>query len=86
MTKETLEDLYKKRQALDARIELIKAKDRERQRKEETRKKILLGAFILQHQGEGVDWQAWLKKLDGFLERENDRKLFGLPVEEKEPA
>jgi large subunit ribosomal protein L7/L12 len=84
MSKTTLDNLLKKKEALEARIESLKAKERHQQRKDETRQKILLGAYIKQHQGEGIDWQEWLKKLDPFLERENDRKLFGLPVRSKE--
>lgn len=88
MSKTTLDELLKKKEALEAKIDSLKARERAQQRKNDTRRKILLGAYIQEHQGDGIDWQEWLKKLDPFLERDNDRKLFGLPsrYKEKEPA
>ena len=84
MSKTSLQDLIKKKEALEAKIESLKARERVQQRKDETRKKILIGAYILEHQGEGIDWESWLKKLGPFLQRENDRKLFGLEPLKKE--
>jgi large subunit ribosomal protein L7/L12 len=86
MSKTSIQDLIKKKEALEAKIESLKARERVQQRKDETRKKILLGAYIIEHQGEGIDWQEWLKKLDPFLERDNDRKLFGLETKETAKA
>jgi large subunit ribosomal protein L7/L12 len=87
MSKSSIQDLMKKKEALEAKIESLKARERVQQRKDETRKKILLGAYIMEHQGEGIDWEGWLKKLGPFLQRENDRKLFGLePLKQEETS
>ena len=50
------------------------------ERTKDTRRKILVGAFILDRAGRDEQYQGWLiKELAGFLVRPNDRALFGLP-------
>lgn len=48
-------------------------------RANDTRKKILLGAFMLERMGKNPDYAAKaVAGLDGFLKRDDDRALFGL--------
>jgi hypothetical protein len=50
-----------------------------RTRREDTRRKILVGAVVLAKVDQGVMDPGLLEKwLDGALKREDDRKLFGL--------
>ena len=75
-----LDELLKKREELNAQIQQVRAKEAAQKRKEETRKKILLGALMMSMMEKGeLDKGKMRKKLDGFLTREVDRKLFGLP-------
>lgn len=81
---ELLVELLKKQEALKNRIASIEARKRKEDDKRLTRKKILLGAFVLEKykdQSEGL--QAFVQEMDKFLTRTNDRQLFNLPVVEE---
>ncbi len=70
----TLEQLQIKQEQLKAQI--IKKKNfiRAQDRKIDVRRKIIVGAWLL-----SIKDSAWIQeKMDGHLEREGDRKLFGL--------
>ncbi|MDR2244562.1 MAG: mobilization protein [Burkholderiales bacterium] len=55
-----------------------------RSRKDETRKKILRGAAVLEMIEKGsIDAEKFHAFLDGFLTRKTDRLLFGFYVETK---
>ena len=75
-----LDELLKKREQLNAQIQKERNKLSSQQRKEDTRRKILLGALMmdLMKQGE-LDEKKIRKRLDGFLTKDIDRKLFDLP-------
>lgn len=48
-------------------------------RAQDTRKKILLGAFMLDRMGKNPEYAAKaVESLDGFLTRDDDRAMFGL--------
>ena len=67
-------------QALKEQLKKEKTKQNARQRKTDTRKKILLGAMLMHWVETGEFNEAeLLKGLDKFLTRESDRALFGLP-------
>lgn len=75
-----LERLLKKQEELKAQIQQLKAKENSVKRKEDTRRKILLGALMEEMIEAGeLDKDVFTKRLDGFLTREGDRKLFNLP-------
>ena len=75
-----LDELLKKREQLNARIQKERNKHSQQKRKEDTRRKILLGALLINMMGKGeLDEKKIRKKLDGFLTRDIDRKLFDLP-------
>lgn len=81
---EQIEDVKKRLKALNAKKQKMQAaerhKTREQKRKEDTRRKILLGAFYLQRmESNEIDKEKILKSLDGFLTENRDRVLFGLP-------
>ena len=70
---EKIEDQMKK---LQQRLASEKAKIRNKERKDDTRRKILVGAYFMEKYQDNMD--ELTKMIDPFLTRENDRKLFGL--------
>lgn len=84
---EILADLTAKQQAIEARIEAVKARTKERARKEETRRKILVGAVILaEAEQSDAAKQRLLSLLDKHLVRSVDRAAFGLPPRADRPG
>ena len=76
-----LDELLKKREQLNARIQKERNKQYQQKRKEDTRRKILLGALMIKMMTKGeLDEKKIIKKLDGFLTRDIDRLLFDLPT------
>ena len=79
--KKELAALYKKERGLiHKKIRITKKRISASERKTDTRRKILIGAMVLNH----VDQKpasnaALLSDLDEFLERDRDRALFDLP-------
>ena len=77
---ERLEELNRKKAAIEARQKAIRNRVAKKERARDTRRKILVGAYVL-HQVEndeekGPGLRKWLQKgLPGFL-REIDRELF----------
>ena len=79
-----LSQLLKKREKLSAQIQKIRAREATQKRKEDTRRKILLGALVMEMMERGeLDKDKIMKRLSGFLTREIDRKLFDFPVLDK---
>lgn len=75
-----LEQLLKKREQLNAQIQKVKTKEASQKRKEDTRRKILLGALMMEMMERGeLDKNKIRKRLDSFLTRDIDRSLFDLP-------
>ena len=81
---EKLAELDRKRAALDARRQALRARMSKKARAKDTRRKVLLGAFLLDRlEGKRDPEQAgrlraWLaRELPGFLSRDIDRELFG---------
>jgi multidrug resistance efflux pump len=75
-----LKKLEEKREQLEARIKNIEASELTREKKEDTRRKILIGAFYMEQMEKHEDLKTKvLAFLDDFLVRPMDRKLFGLP-------
>ncbi len=85
---ERLEDLKRRRAALDAEVNRLQAKKRAEDRKADTRRKILLGAVVMQE----IDAQpdkigVWAKSLlSERLTKPRDRALFGLGQKESNDA
>ncbi len=69
-----------------SRAEEAEAAEKTRERKKDVRRKILLGALVLERLRQGDPRAESLRAgLDGYLTRDNDRALFELsPLPEKE--
>ncbi len=81
MSTKKLENLYQKKSKLDARIKKIKARERERNRKRETRRKIIAGALALHHMRKNPESQfskVLVRLLNEYVTKSHERKLLGL--------
>lgn len=81
-----LEKLKTQQTKIAARIQLMVAREKTSERKKETRRKILVGAYYLDQAALNNQFDAVKKLLDGYLKRNSDRKLFNLPALEEEKA
>ena len=79
-TLSNIEKLKRQKQVLEARIQKAEALQKQRDRKADTRRKILLGAYFLDKLRKDGTLEAIKPELDNFLTRNNDRALFGLPA------
>ena len=80
---ERIAELEKKKQPIANRIVRLRNIESTEQRKLETRRKILAGAWILHRQDHDDRLRLMLMQgLDEFLERDKDRALFNLPPKE----
>lgn len=78
---ERLKQLKAQKQAIEARE---KKKLSEQQRKDDTRRKILLGSFLLkQILNDDVEKQRIMSQLNQYLTENRDRQLFDLPLLEE---
>ena len=76
-----LEQLLRKQEELKAQIRKEKNKLDQQERKNDTRRKILLGALMIDMMKKGeLDEKKIMKRLDNFLTKETDRKLFDLTL------
>lgn len=71
-----LEELEKRRDELNARIQQVRSRETAKKRKEATRRLVLIGAAI--SDAWGADSDQLRRLMDGFLARPRDRELFGL--------
>ena len=77
MSKKRLEQLLKKREQLSAQIQQIRSREANQKRKKDMRRKILLGALVMEIISKGeLSRDKIMTQLDGFLTRDIDRKLF----------
>lgn len=73
---EKLAQLKARKQAIESRL---KATESKKNRAEDTRRKVLIGAAVLAQIENNPEAQERTKQMmDKFLTRDNDRKLFGL--------
>ena len=81
-----MKTLEQKEAELKLRLQKIRSDMSNLKRREETRKKILIGAFYLERIKKNADDEKKLiKALDEYLKKDRDRALFGLsPIEEKD--
>lgn len=73
----------KERQAqLQAQIQRLEAAEKSREKKRDTRRKILVGSYYLDKlKNDKHAMKELIQSLDTFLTRDNDRLLFNLPTE-----
>jgi len=79
-----IDKLEEQKAKIEARLQLAKSKEREQQRKLDTRKKILIGGAMMAMVKNGRMKEMELNLiLDDALTNSRDRKLFGLPEKKK---
>lgn len=78
MKSKKLVDIEKRIEALQKQKAAEMARIRTQAKKDDTRRKILVGACILEEAESQGTMPELLKKMDRFLTRPNDRVLFGL--------
>ena len=84
MAMTTLEKLTKQREQLNAKIQAVKTKKARQDRKDDTRRKVLIGSVVMKMVREGEMPQERLTQLlDKHLEKEADRTLFKLSEQAK---
>lgn len=75
-----LAKLEERRKQIDAQIQQIKAREQQQERKRDTRRKVLIGAAVLEQVKSGRWPEERLHTMmDEFLTQDWDRQLFGLP-------
>ncbi len=81
-----LDVLKKKKEQLNARIQKLESLQKSRERKRDTRRKILIGAYFMDKATDEGSLDALFQKMDKYLKRKSDRELFDLEAidEEKE--
>lgn len=80
ISKSTIERLKEQRAKIEARIQAAEARTKQAERKQDTRRKILVGSYYLE-QAQADNKLDQLKKLmDDYLRRDSDRKLFDLTL------
>ena len=69
-----------KAKEIERKMASVRAKQQAEQRKLDTRKKVLVGAMVLE-QVERGEWprERFTAAMDRFLTRDNERELFDLP-------
>ena len=74
---EKLKQLKARKQAIEARE---RSKQKEQERKDDTRRKILLGSYLIKKmQGNEANKEKILADLNEYLTEDRDRQLFDLP-------
>jgi len=80
-----LSTLKKKQEQLKAQIQALEARERLRERKRDTRRKILIGAYYLDKaKNDDKAWHLLVAEMDNYLSRDVDRKLFDLPLNQQD--
>ena len=74
-----LEELKDKQKKITAQIQQVEAREKTATRKKDTRRKILIGSYYLDQSTDKNKMAEIEKLMDGYLKRDNDRILFGLP-------
>ena len=73
---EKLKQLKARKQAIEARE---RSKQKEQERKDDTRRKILLGSYLIKKMQNEANKEKILAELNEYLTEERDRQLFDLP-------
>lgn len=79
-TLSALEKLKAQRAKIDARIQAAEARSKNAERKQDTRRKILVGSYYLDKARSEGTLDELKKIMESYLSRDSDRKLFELPV------
>ena len=81
-----LDALKKKQEQLRAQIQKLESLEKSRERKRDTRRKILVGSYFIDKANQEGNLPTLFQQLEQYLKRNTDRELFQLTplVEEKE--
>ena len=79
-----LDSLKKKRDIINARIRLMQNREQSKERKDNTRRKILIGSFYLEQANKNNSFDSIVKLMNSYLTRDSDRMLFDLPPIKKQ--
>ena len=79
-SKQSLEKLKEQREKLNARIQQKEARLKTSERKIDTRKKILVGSYYLDHAIKEKKLDEIKSMMDKYLKRNSDRSLFDLEL------
>lgn len=78
-TSTTLDKLKKQRSQLNKRIQAMETRNKVSERKQDTRRKILLGSYHLEQAKKENQWEQVKEIMSTYLKRNADRVLFDLP-------
>lgn len=78
VSKNVLDRLKEQREKLNARIQLVEARAKTSERKQDTRRKILIGSYYLDKARKDETMQELNKIMAEYLKKDFDRALFGL--------
>lgn len=71
-----LEKLTKKKKQIEAQIAKLKTQEKKKERKEDTRRKIILGGFLMAQIEKDEEAKRIFKACVNSLTKEHDKKLF----------
>lgn len=80
LSKQSLEKLKEQREKLNARIQQKESRLKATERKVDTRKKILVGSYYLDHAIKENKLDVIKSMMDKYLKRNSDRSLFDLEL------
>lgn len=85
VSKNVLDRLKEQREKLNARIQSVEARAKTSERKQDTRRKILIGSYYLDKARKDETMHELNKIMTEYLKKDFDRELFGLePLLKKE--
>ena len=73
-----IDSLKKRRDIINARIRLAQNREQSKERKDNTRRKILIGSYYLDQANKNNSFNDIVKLMDSYLTRDSDRLLFDL--------
>ncbi len=79
-----LQRLKEKQAKIKARIQAVEAREKVQERKKETRRKILIGAYYWEQAQKNNTLDELKQQMADFLTRDSDRRLFDLPLKASE--
>lgn len=81
-----LAKLEEQRVRINAEIQRVRQREKQQDRKNETKRKVLIGAWVMSRVQSGK-WpeQKLIKAMDSYLGRDHDRALFGLQPKQPQP-
>ena len=79
--KHKLDKLKEQREQINARIQKLEAAEKAREKKRDTRRKILVGAYYLDKAKNEGRFEEVKQAMDEFLTRKSDRVLFDLTAD-----